>query len=392
LPSTALLPHAHQTLVRLGAKMPFEEARAELQETLGIQVSDSTVRRLTLQAGAMTEQIQTEQAQAQGSSRFPLPHEEPAERMAMGSDGGMVPLRGGVWAEVKTLVIGEVLAPKGKETTARTRTHSYFSRLTDAATFADLASIEIERRGVERAKAVCAVQDGAQWLQGFVDGHRHDAVRILDFAHAAEYLGQVAEQAQQVGHPLPKPWLSVLLHQLKHHGPSRVLAHLERLEQRRSLSSLTDALRYLSKREAQMQYPQFQAEGWPIGSGMVESAHKVVMQSRLKGAGMHWEAANVNPMLALRDALRNERWSQTWQQQQQWRKDHRHAQRQTRGENKRARLLLALQEQLVRLCLLLPRPTPADQPSCPKGRTEAQRRWGRQTISPKALHLRSAKI
>jgi hypothetical protein len=115
----------------------------------------------------------------------------------------MVPLRGGVWAEVKTLVIGSVLAEIQQETIARTTAHSYFSRMTDAATFADLASVEIERRGIERAKEVCAVQDGAEWLQGFVDGHRPDAVRILDFAHAAEYLGQIAEQAQQastVGH------------------------------------------------------------------------------------------------------------------------------------------------------------------------------------------------
>ena len=100
-----------------------------------------------------------------------------------------MPLRGGVWAEVKTLVIGEVLAPTSETTTARTTAHSYFSRLTDAATFADLASVEIERRGVERARAVCAVQDGADWLQGFVDGHRQDAVRILDFAHEARVPG-----------------------------------------------------------------------------------------------------------------------------------------------------------------------------------------------------------
>lgn len=372
--------------------MPFEEAVDELQETLGIEVSDSTVRRLTLQAGAIVEQIQTAQAHPQGSSsRFPLPHQEPGLRMAMGSDGGMVPLRGGVWAEVKTLVIGEVLAASEQETTVRTTAHSYFSRLSDAATFADLASVEIERRGIPQAREVCAVQDGAEWLQGFVDGHRHDAVRILDFAHAAGYLGQVAEQAQQTGHPLSKHWLPVLLHQLKHHGPSRVLAHLEWLEHQRPLSSITDALRYFHKRETQMQYPQFQAQGWPIASGMVESAHKVVMQPRLKGAGMHWEPTNVNSMLALRDALRNGRWQETWKQQQQWRKDLRHAKRKERGERKRSRLLLALKEQIVRLCILLPRPTPASPPSRPRGRTEGQWRWGRQTFSRKALHLHDAK-
>ena len=206
------------------------------------------------------------------------------------------------------------------------------------------------------------------------------------------YLGQVAEQGKQAGHHLPACWLPVLLHQLKHHGPRRVLAHLERLEQRWHLSAIVEALRYFRKRLPQMQYPHFLEAGWPIGSGMVESANKVVMQARLKGAGMHWEPANVNPMLALRNALRNERWEETWQMQQQRRKDARRAQRRLRSEQRRAHLLHRLTEQIVRLCLLLPRQTPPAQPSPPKGRTEAQRRWGRQTFSPKALPLRLAKI
>lgn len=366
--------------------MSFEEARSEIRLSLGIQLSDSTVRRLTLQAGATCEQLQTEQAPPL-SSRAPIPpaEEKPAHRLAMGSDGGMVPLRGGVWGEVKTLVIGQVQAPKEEQTPVRTTTHSYFSRLTDAATFADLASVEIERRGVATVKAVCAVQDGAEWLQGFVDGHRRDAVRILDFAHAAEYLGRIAEQAQQLGRPLSRRWLPVLLHQLKHHGPDRVMAHLQRLEARCALSSVSDALRYFGKRLAQMQYPQFQQAGWPIGSGMVESAHKLVMQPRLKGAGMHWEPANVNPMLVLRDALRNGRWEEVWQQQQQGQKDHRHAQRLARSTQKRTRLLQTLRAQIVRMCLLLLPLEPPSSPAPPKGRTQGQHRWGRQTFSSRAI-------
>src|SRR4029434_215935 len=62
------------------------------------------------------------------------------------------------------------------------------------------------------------------------------------------------------------------------------------------------------------QYGVFQAEGWPIGSGMVESANKVVVEARLKGAGMHWSRASVNPLLALRNAVCNARWAETWQQ------------------------------------------------------------------------------
>jgi hypothetical protein len=62
-----------------------------------------------------------------------------------------------------------------------------------------------------------------------------------------------------------------------------------------------------------MQYPAYQEAGWPIGSGMVESANKLVVEARLKGAGRHWERRHVNPMLVLRNAVCNERWHETWQ-------------------------------------------------------------------------------
>ena len=47
---------------------------------------------------------------------------------------------------------------------------------------------------------------------------------------------------------------------------------------------------------------------------MVESANKVVVEARLKGAGMHWSRASVNPLLALRNAVCNDRWAAAWQQ------------------------------------------------------------------------------
>lgn len=225
----------------------------------------------------------------------------------------------------------------------------------------------------------------AEWLQGFVDGHRQDAVRLLDFAHAAEYVGRIAEQATLGGSHLTRFWLPVILHQLKHHGPDRVIAHLERLEHRWSLPSIGEALRYFRTRRAQMNYPQFQAQGRPIRSGMVESANKVGMQARLKGAGMHWKPTNVHPMLAIRGVICNHRWEETWQQQQRWRRDARHVRRQQRSEQKRARLLHHLKEQILRVMILLPQSIPVDAPPALKGRTESQKRWGRQTFSRKAL-------
>ncbi|HEY6409025.1 MAG TPA: hypothetical protein VIY29_16310 [Ktedonobacteraceae bacterium] len=52
--------------------------------------------------------------------------------------------------------------------------------------------------------------------------------------------------------------------------------------------------------------------GWPMGSGSVESANKLVVEARLKGAGMRWGRHNVNPMLVLRNAVCKRRWQETW--------------------------------------------------------------------------------
>ncbi len=73
-------------------------------------------------------------------------------------------------------------------------------------------------------------------------------------------------------------------------------------------------LAYLRKREIQMQYPDFLQAGWPIASSIVESANKMVVEARLKGSGMHWERANVDPMLALRNSICSDRWSEDWPQ------------------------------------------------------------------------------
>lgn len=100
--------------------------------------------------------------------------------------------------------------------------------------------------------------------------------------------------------------------QLKHHGPQRVLSHLSWLVARYPSAAIQEKLTYLQKREAHMQYPSYQAAGWPIGSGSVDSANKVVVEARLKGAGMRWKRENVNPMLVLRNAVCNRHWKQTW--------------------------------------------------------------------------------
>jgi hypothetical protein len=305
-------PRGQEALVRLAVWMPFERACELLRDVLGIQISATSTRRYTYQIGQAA--LAVEQAEEQ-RIREDLP-EPPkgAERQAISADGAFVPLVGGEWAEVKTLVVAEVVQNEQEEGETDTTQVSSFSRLANVETFSQQAVVELHRRGVERADAVCAVTDGAEWLQGFTDDHCPKAVRILDFAHAAEYVSASGQLATEAGSVLPPNWLEERLHRLKHEGPEQVLAQLRALQvQHPAVTLLSEKLAYLEKREMHMQYPTYQEAGWPIGSGMVESANKLVVEARLKGAGMHWSRQHVNPMLVLRNAVCNHRWQETWQ-------------------------------------------------------------------------------
>ena len=142
-----------------------------------------------------------------------------------------------------------------------------------------------------------------------------DATRILDFPHAAQRICQIGEAVLGADHASLRAWQTRQLHQLKHDGPQRCSTACAASQAAQlSVPLMAENLAYLEKRVAQMQYPTFQAQGWPIGSGMVESANKLVVEARLKGAGMHWSRASVNPLLALRNAVCNDRWAEAWQQ------------------------------------------------------------------------------
>jgi hypothetical protein len=171
--------------------MPFEKAAGELAFSLRVKVSEPTARRYAEGGGKAYVKWQTMEVER-------LERETPrpaagAEKMLFSMDGAMVPLVGGEWAEVKTLVIGEIEKPvrEGEEWVVHSREHSYFSRLADADAFCCLSLVETQRRGIERAKKVAAVSDGAEWEQKMIDFHCLQATRILDFPHAGERIWQI---------------------------------------------------------------------------------------------------------------------------------------------------------------------------------------------------------
>jgi hypothetical protein len=324
--------------VRLSTHIPsFAKAVRELAWFTGATVHADTARRRTEAAGAVLVDYETAQA-ARILREHPAPPCTP-DTLVLSVDGAMIPLIHGQWTEVRTLAVGEVQPPITSRTgsVVRTTSLSYFSRRTDSTTFGELATLELHRRGLDGARRVGAVVDGAVWCQSFVDLHSPAAVRILDFAHAAEYLTAIAQTGGVDGPLLAPARLAELRHALKHDGAAAVLPELRTLVAAQPDNpALTGHLAYLETREAQLQYPQFVAAGWPIGSGMVESANKLVVEDRLKGAGMHWADANVNPLLALRNAVCNDRWAECWTTIEREQRGHVAARRQARCRTRAA--------------------------------------------------------
>lgn len=310
--------------------MPFGVAVKMLEYFTKVKdVSEPAVRRITEKSGQAFVGVQTAQVEAL-EKELPESPDGPALQL-LSADGAIVPLRGkDEWAEVKTLAIGTVQEPafnnKKNEWEIHVKDLSYFSRLADHETFERLATVEIHRRGTEKAGIVCAVMDGALWEQGFIDLHRADAVRILDFEHAAGYVVQAGQAMLGVGTAAVSEWIGVQLHELRHGEPEKVLDELREYLKKApqvqgeeetlsgSFEVVRKSLDYLEKRKEQIRYAEFEAKGYPIGSGAVESANKLVVEARLKGSGMHWAREHVSPMVALRTVACNDRWEEAWPQ------------------------------------------------------------------------------
>jgi hypothetical protein len=310
-------PWLVESIVLLGTVAPFERVPVVMERLLRVPVSAETARRLTERIGRTEEQREDAEAERVRAT-LPMPTTGPAIQQ-LSLDGAMVPLVGGTWAEVKTLALGEVGQTTASDGSDRRKTSalSYFSRLTDADTFRDLARGELYRRGTAAATVVCAVQDGAEWQQRFVDHHRPDAVRILDFPHALEHLATAGRAVFGAGTAAFSEWLGVQAHTFKHGDPEAVLTALRTLDLDAAIdpeaaAHQAEALAYFEKRRSQITYADFRQQGYPIGSGAVESANKLVVEARLKGSGMHWDRASVNPMVSLRGLLCSDRWTAVW--------------------------------------------------------------------------------
>jgi hypothetical protein len=297
-----LTPLMYAHAVRFGGWLSFQRAADEMAWHHEVTVSKEHVRRDTEQAGAAYMPVQT-----QAPATPPDPTAVP-ERQMLSVDGAMVHVTSGEWREVKTLVVAEV-QPDGEAAHP-----SYFSRKAEHHEFAAEAEAEVKRRQVQRSADVCAVADGADYNQRVIDHLVPRATRILDFCHGAEHLAVPLRAVYGEETEAFAARFQQQRRELRDGDPDQVLAALSDLtaEHPAHAEVLNATLGYFIKRRDQINYADFQAAHWPIGSGAGEAAHKVVVEARLKQAGMRWEEDHVNPMVALRNLICNDRWDEGW--------------------------------------------------------------------------------
>lgn len=159
------------------------------------------------------------------------------------------------------------------------------------------------------------VGDGASWIANQVeDKFGTQASYLVDFYHVCEYLGSAAKTCSP---DESKAWIESQKERLKNNEYAVVieslLPYLEADEIEAEKAPVRACHRYLSNRTGQLDYKGAIEKGLPIGSGEIESAHRYVIQERMKLPGAWWKAANVEPMLALRVNRANDQWNEYWE-------------------------------------------------------------------------------
>lgn len=289
-------------------------------------MSKSSLQGLVLEYGGRLVAAQAAEAQAmvqvpegvsEGEAWRAIP-EPDSPVMAVAMDGGMVHVRGEGWKETKVVAISAVEAGAeagGSEgSVVELRRTSYRAGLWDAASFGPQQWAEACRRGLEKAEQVVCVNDGAPWIWLIVAMCYVPCIEILDWWHAVQKLWELAFLLLGAENEASPGWAGQQKALLWAGQLRQVFRQLRLLCPRGQAlpDKVPQAIGYLFRHRHRMRYPEFRRAGYPIGSGSVESACKVVMQERMKQAGMSWSRPGAQAMLALRSVLLSERWTEVW--------------------------------------------------------------------------------
>jgi hypothetical protein len=318
-------------VAREGVLQAFDRAARALNEDWGTHLDGKQVQRWAEGLGAVLTAAREAEVRAFEQGQRPASPANAPALLVIGLDGGRVPTReksgenGSRWLEDK---VGALTSYQpGDGTPAHPPTPlvtTYVATMGATEAFGKLLHVEAERRGLRQATTVLVLGDGGNWIDPLSQReHLHDQ-RIVDYYHAAEHLYEAARAA--LGRDTPEA--AALAHQLKDAlwdgQVEQVIATLkvqaERLGPPQAADGpehprrvLANNVGYFQTHRRHMDYPTYRRKGWPIGSGVTESAVKQ-FNKRVKGTEQFWSLAGVEAILALRGLWlsQDDRWRRYW--------------------------------------------------------------------------------
>lgn len=309
--STAL----QRVITDFGADHAFGRVPKKLQEHYGIDLSASSVRAITeYHAGQLyqAEERITDQPKIDGC------------KLLIGEiDGSMIPIvtvdeQAKDKRQNKTLQWKEARLCLAHEAGSSTPTFGATFSGTVADAGQQLYHCAVQA-GFGKGTQIHAVGDGASWIADQIDeqfgaqGHY-----LIDFYHLCDYLAAAAKVCMPQHE---KAWMDQQKDRLKQNNAPRVLEELKPCLEPDTVEArnapVRTCYRYIKNRLHQLDYKAALAQGLPIGSGEIESAHRYIIQQRLKLPGAWWAPDNVDSMLALRIIRANGEWDKYWDQKRQ---------------------------------------------------------------------------
>ena len=318
-------------MAREGALHSFDQAASALNEDWGTDLDGKQIQRWAEAIGRTVVSARDAGVRAfEEGSRPERPANAPA-LLVIGMDGGRVQTRekqgenGSRWREDKVGAITSYLPGDGTpDHPPEPLVTTYVATMERTEAFGRMLRVESERRGMPRAGTVLVMGDGGNWIDPLSERECLYDQRIVDYYHAVEHLHDAARAA--LGKDTPEAQALAL--QLKDHlwagRVDEVIVtlqnHADRLgppqagdgpEHPRRV--LANNVGYFKRHRQHMDYPTYRRKGWPIGSGVTESAVKL-FNKRVKGTEKFWSIPGVESILALRSLWlsQDDRWLRYW--------------------------------------------------------------------------------
>ncbi len=184
-----------------------------------------------------------------------------------------------------------------------------------------LAQRTSERGGVPNQQYV-ALTDGAEALQEAMLAQFPTHRLVLDIIHATEYLWDAANAVLGETAAERKAWVRQRLVLVAGGAAEEVIAELEATAQDMDLTQMQRKVvlktaGYYRRNAPYMHYDEYLAQGWPIGTGVVEGACGHLVKDRMEQAGMRWKQEGAQAVLDLRAVRLNNDWDGYWQYHRQ---------------------------------------------------------------------------